>query len=103
DGGTPIPTEVRWVAFGGPRDGSRPCNLMNFCLDNVVGGGKGEYSPGRMVLIRLYSGVPDADQVAVLARDPFAGLTVPEPSSQAQQGLGTAGLIGLGRRRYRAA
>jgi hypothetical protein len=74
---------------------NNPDNLMNFFLDNTVGGGQGEYSSGQIGLINLYNNVLTADQVARDAVNPFVGSsTVPEPSSLLM--VGSAGLIGLG-------
>lgn len=56
-------------------------NMMNLFLDNTVGGGQGEYSPGHIALFRVYSGVLDSRQVSTLAANPFASAAVPEPSS----------------------
>jgi hypothetical protein len=77
-----------------------PNNLMGFFLDNVVGGGQGEYSTGKVGLIQLYNGVLDQSQITTLAANPF-GTSVPEPSSIALMGLGAAGLMLGVRRRTR--
>jgi PEP-CTERM motif len=69
-----------------------PNNLMGFFLDNVVGGGQGEWAPGNIALIQLYNGVLDQSQISSQAENPFGGLvTVPEPSSVVLLGLGMAG------------
>jgi hypothetical protein len=76
-------------------------NTLNFFLDNVAGGGQGEYSPGKVGLIRLYNDVLPASQVASLAANPFG--IVPEPASVTLFGLGLAGVAGLAARRFRRA
>jgi len=74
-------------------DINNPQNLMNFFLDNVVGSGQGEYSSGKVALIKLYTGALTDTEVATLARDPFAtaGAT-PEPATIVLIGLGLLGL-----------
>ena len=58
-------------------------NNINFFLDNVVGGGQGEYSSGSIASVRLYD--------AALAGPPPVS-DVPEPGSAALMLLGFAGL-----------
>lgn len=49
---------------------------LNLFLDNVAGGGTGEFSDGRIALLRLYAApLSDAD-VAALAASPFGALEV---------------------------
>ena len=69
-------------------------NLMNFFLDNVVGGGQNEYSSGSVATIRLYD-------AALGEIPPVPG--VPEPQTYALMlaGLGVVGAIA--RRRKQAA
>ncbi len=50
-----------------------PNRLIHFFVDNVIGGGQGEFSDGRVALIRIYDVELDQDTVGDLA--------VPEPSS----------------------
>jgi hypothetical protein len=54
---------------------NNPGYLMHFFLDNVAGGGSGEFSDGRVALVRLWSGVLTPEEVRRLAQNPF----VPEP------------------------
>lgn len=76
-------------------------NLMHFFLDNVIGGGEGEYSNGRVALIRLYDGVLTGSEVSQIAADPFQALPVPEPETHALMlaGLGLIGYAAYRRRR----
>lgn len=79
-----------------------PNNLMNFFLDNTAGGGQGEYSSGRVGLIRLYNDVLGQAQISATAVDPFAGSAgVPEPSSLALSGAAVALVAVIGRFRSR--
>jgi hypothetical protein len=71
-------------------DINNPQNLMNFFLDNVVGGFEDEYANGRIALLRVYEGVLTGNEVADLAHDPFANL-VPEPSTLLLFGIGLVG------------
>lgn len=85
-------------------DIDNPLNIMNFFLDNVVGGGLEEFADGRVALIRLYDGALTPAEVAKLARDPFpapAGGAVPEPCGLTLLGLGALGVLGYGWRRRR--
>jgi hypothetical protein len=67
-------------------------DLMHFFLDNVAGGGQGEYSDGRVALIRLWSGVLTSQEANDLASHPF----VPEPSTFMLSAL-SAAILGLRR------
>jgi hypothetical protein len=58
---------------------NNPGDLMNFFLDNIAGGGQGEFSDGRVALIRLWNGVLTPAEAQDLASHPF----IPEPSSVA--------------------
>jgi hypothetical protein len=62
--------------------------LMHFFLDNVAGGGQGEFSDGRVALVRLWDGVLTADEVRQLSANPF----VPEPSAATLLVAGAAAL-----------
>jgi hypothetical protein len=79
-------------------DINNPQNLMNFFLDNVVGGGQGEWSPGDVAAIRLYNGVLTQDQVNAL-NNITTPVAVPEPGSLALLSSGLAGLAFIRRRR----
>jgi hypothetical protein len=48
-----------------------PNQRLNFFLDNLEGGGLGEYSSGQVALIRVYQGVLTGPQVARLAANPY--------------------------------
>lgn len=60
-------------------------NILGFFLDNTIGGGIGEWSPGDIAGARIYSGVLTQAQVTELDDDLTpAGATptgVPEPAS----------------------
>jgi hypothetical protein len=73
---------------------NNPQNLVNLFLDNIVGGGQGEWSPGNIALADFFNGPLTAAEVSALASNPFGPpSTVPEPASLAL--LGSA-LLGLG-------
>jgi hypothetical protein len=84
DGSTVIPTVRAYLdgtaQFTSPTaemnlDGdptNNPGELMGFFLDNVAGGGAGEWSAGEVALIRVWDGVLTAPQAASLAASPFA-------------------------------
>lgn len=57
---------------------NNPDRLLGFFLDNTAGGGQGEWSPGSVALVRVWSGVLTSAEAQALANNPFA---VPEPSS----------------------
>lgn len=44
---------------------ANPGKLMNFFLDNTVGGGQGEFSNGSIALLRLYSGALSSPSVSI--------------------------------------
>jgi len=58
-------------------------DLMHLFLDNVVGGGQGEFSDGSIALFKLYNQELNAAQIRVLADDPFGTAAVPEPGTYA--------------------
>jgi hypothetical protein len=72
DGGTGFATTTGLMNLN---NANNPGLLMHFFLDNVAGGGVGEFSDGRVALVRLWSGVLAAEDVRGLAQNPF----VPEP------------------------
>ena len=79
-------------------DINNPQNVVNFFLDNVVGGGQGEWSPGNVAAIRLYNGVLTQDQVNAL-NNITTPVAVPEPGSLALLSSGLAGLAFIRRRK----
>jgi hypothetical protein len=85
-------------------DINNPQNVVNFFLDNVVGGGQGEYSSGRVAQIQLYDSVLSQAEVTALHDNPFPAAAVPEPSTAAGAltGLVPIGLLAL-RRLFRRA
>jgi hypothetical protein len=74
---------------------NNPNRLMGFFLDNVAAGGQGEWSNGRVSLIRLWDGVLTPQEAQTLANNPF----VPEPSGVMLLGLLGCGVAGWQRRR----
>lgn len=48
-----------------------PAQLIGFFLDNVAGGGQGEWSSGSVALIRLWDGVLTPSEAQALASNPF--------------------------------
>jgi len=85
---------------------NNPSNIVNLFLDNLVGGGQGEYSNGSIALFKLYNGALTAPQVAVLASNPFAGpasSAAPEPTSLGFVVLAAVGMGWRIVRRRRAA
>lgn len=80
-----------------------PNKLLNFFLDNTVGGGQGEYSTGKIALARLYDSVLTGSQVSSLASRPFGAANTPEPNSFALlTGMCLSGSVFLVRRRRRS-
>jgi hypothetical protein len=80
-------------------DVNNPGNLMNFFLDNTVGGGQGEWAPGNISLLKVYNTALTAAQVAAETADPFASV-VPEPTSWTLMMAGGA-LLTIGKLRRR--
>ena len=63
---------------------NNPSQLIDLFLDNIVGGGQGEYSGGQIALFEAFNGVLSAGDVATMAANPFADLPVtgtPEPGT----------------------
>jgi hypothetical protein len=54
-----------------------PNRLLGLFLDNVVLSGQGEYSSGKVALIRLWEGVLSPQEAQTLAASPF----VPDPAA----------------------
>jgi len=69
---------------------NNPGLLMNFFLDNTVGGGQFEYSSGSVAEIKLYDGVLSDDQVAALDAAPLS-----PPNNGVPDATSTFGLLGL--------
>jgi hypothetical protein len=67
-------------------------NNLNFFLDNVAGGGQGEWSSGNVALIKVFDNALTAQQVQDETADPFQGTTTPEPATWALFAAGAAGL-----------
>jgi hypothetical protein len=55
-------------------------NTLGFFLDNLVGGGQGEWSNGDIALLKVYNTALTADQVLAETADPFATV-IPEPGT----------------------
>jgi hypothetical protein len=72
---------------------NNPGNLVHFFLDNTAGDGQGEFSDGRVALIRVYEGVLTDSEVSQLAQSPFGPTPIPEPASVFLFGAGVAGLV----------
>jgi hypothetical protein len=73
-----------------------PNRFMNFFLDNTVAPATGEYSDGRVALIRMSDGVLSENEIAFRAIDPFA---IPEPGGVMLLGAALSILILAARRR----
>jgi len=50
---------------------NNPDQVLGIFLDNIAGGGQGEWSPGRVAILRLWDGVLTDAQAAALAASPF--------------------------------
>ena len=74
-------------------------NLLTLFLDNTVGGGQGEWSPGRIALLQVFDSALDGGTIATLAANPFVA-SVPEPRSAAMllSGLVLIALVATRRR-----
>jgi hypothetical protein len=73
-------------------------NTLGFFLDNVVGGGQGEWSSGNVALIKVFDTALTADQVAAETADPFQGTSTPEPGTWMLMLGGAAGVAAFRRR-----
>ena len=90
---------LEFTASTGVMHITNAANLLHFFLVNVAADGQGEYSSGRVALIRLHDSVLTPDEVRSLGNNPFAA--VPEPSSLTILSLSTLSLLGWGWRRAR--
>lgn len=75
---------------------------LNFFLDNISGGGTGEYSSGSVAMIRLYDQALNGNEVSDLPQTPTPA-EVPEPASLALLAPGLAAVAALRRRRSQRA
>jgi hypothetical protein len=75
-------------------------NTLGFFLDNVVGGGQGEWSAGNIALIKVFDTALTPSQVAAETADPFQDTTTttPEPGTWMLLVGGAAGVAILKRR-----
>jgi hypothetical protein len=73
-------------------------NTLGFFLDNVVGGGQGEWSSGNVALIKVFNTALTPEEVAAETADPFLGTTTPEPGTWMLVLGGMAGAAILRRR-----
>lgn len=71
---------------------ANPDRLIHFFADNLISGGQGEFSDGRVAMIRLYDFELSGDQVGQLESP------VPEPGSLLLVGLALMGLTWMRRR-----
>jgi hypothetical protein len=83
-------------------DINNPGNLVNFFLDNTAGGGQGEFSSGKIALVKLFSGALTATEVANETSNPFS-TAVPEPSTVVGAATGLLLVLVYARRRHRVA
>ncbi len=76
-------------------------NTLGFYLDNVVGGGQGEWSSGNVALIKVFDTALTPEEVAEETADPFQGTTpttTPEPGTWMLMLGGAAGVAAFERR-----
>ncbi len=76
-------------------------HVFSFFLDNVAGGGIGEYSSGAIAQLRIYNSVLSPGQIATISANPLANPTAtPEPGNVALLlGMGLSGAGFCARRR----
>jgi hypothetical protein len=84
-------------------NGNNSGQLVNLFLDNLGGGGQGEFSDGNIALFEAFDGVLSSDDVATLSSNPFAnvGSSAPEPSSLVLLLAGVGMLAGVRRVAFR--
>ena len=73
-------------------------STLGFFLDNVVGGGQGEWSSGNIALVKVFNTALTAQQVAAETADPFQGTNTPEPGTWIMMLGGAAGVVAFRRR-----
>ena len=96
DGDTDFTTPATEMDLFNPRN---PNRFMHFFLDNSVDPATGEYSDGRVALIRMTDGVLSENEIALRTIDPFA---IPEPSVVMLGSLAALLLIAAARRKRAA-
>jgi hypothetical protein len=72
-------------------------NTLGLFLDNVVGGGQGEWSSGNIALLKVFNTALTANQVAAETADPFQGTSTPEPGTWIMMLSGVAGVLTIKR------
>ena len=77
---------------------ANPSRLITFFADNLIAGGQGEFSDGRVALIRLYDSELSGADILTLGNSPLPIPTIPEPETYAMM-LAGLGLLGFAARR----
>lgn len=77
---------------------NNPEAVMNFFLDNVTGGGQGEFADGKVALVRVYDAILSDGDVAALAQNPFpviikAAIDIKPGSFPNSINLGSQGVV----------
>src|SRR6185503_18437028 len=79
DGACQFTGETRLMTIKNPRQ------VVHFFLDNVVGGGQGEFTNGKIALLRLYKGVLSEADVVHVAKA-FGGEQATRPADPMVKG-----------------